>query len=120
MGIPGAVLNTVRAQIHAIRSLPPSPEALTFWNEQGPGLTQAFRLFAKRAESYLLAERLAMALARELPEALAPERLQAERTDIFGASGMAAHAGGLLGAMLPRFDTLARLQVQGALGSPVF
>lgn len=112
-GIPGAVLNTVRAQLHTIRSAPPSPSAEAFWNSKKNTLSPAFRGFARNAQSYLLAERLAMTLAKDLPEALEPEKLLAERAAVFGASGMAAHTGGLLGAILPHLDELALLQLRG-------
>lgn len=111
-GIPGAVLNTVRAHLHTVRSIPPSPAALRFWNEHKEFLTPALHRFADGAQSYLLAERLAMTLAKDPPEALAPDKLLAERTAVFGASGMAAHAGGMLGGLLPFLDELARLQLQ--------
>ena len=111
-GIPGAVLNTVRSHVHTIRAIAPSRMALRFWNDRKGALVPAFNLFARSAQSYLFAERLAMTLAKDLPEALTPEKLLVERAIVFGASGMAAHTGGLLGDMLPFFDELALLQLQ--------
>lgn len=114
MGLPGAVCNTVRAQIFSIVANEPGKDALAFWREKKETLLPAFSAFAERAQSYLLAERLAMTLAKELPETLAPEKLAAERAAVFGASGMAAHAGGLLGVILPVLDELAYLQLRKA------
>ena len=112
MGLPGAVCNTVRAQLFSIMANTPSDMALAFWREKKNFLQPAFTAFIERARSYLLAERLAMTLAKDLPETLVPEKLMAERTAVFGASGMAAHAGGLLGAILPELDELAYLQLR--------
>lgn len=112
-GLPGAVLNTVRAELHAILSLPPAPAAEAFRAGNATDFVPAFRAFAERATSHLLAERLAMTLSKELPDALAPSRLLKERAAIFGASGMAAHAGGMLGELLPVLNELALLQLQG-------
>jgi hypothetical protein len=112
MGLPGAVYNTVRAHLFSITGKKPFDAALAFWREKKTILLPAFTAFAKRAQSYLLAERLAMTLSKDLPETLEPEKLTAERAAIFGASGMAAHAGGLLGAILPELDTLAYLQLR--------
>lgn len=113
-GIPGAVCNTARAELHTILSLPPTPAAAAYWESRAAAFAAAFGDFAERATRYLLAERLAMTLAKDLPEALAPDKLLRERASIFGASGMAAHAGGLLGEMLPTLNELALLQLQGA------
>ena len=113
-GLPGAVCNTLRARLHAILSLPPCPEARSHWEKVQAAFVPAFRDFARRATSYLLAERLAMTLSKDLPDALSPEKLLTERTAIFGASGMAAHAGGMLGDILPIFDELAFLQLRGS------
>ena len=113
IGTPGAVLGAVRAQLHTIRSLPASPAALALWRNERETLVPAFHVFAKRAVSYLLAKRLSLTLAHDLPETLIPKALLKEREEIFGATGMAGHTGGLLGALLPNLDTLARLQLQG-------
>ena len=115
-GLPGAVCNTVRAHLHAVLSLPPVTEAAIFWRDAREDFVPAFRAFAKRATNYLLAERLAMTLAKDLPDSLTPEKLLAERTAVFGASGMAAHTGGMLGALLPVLDELAFLQLRGNAG----
>ncbi|CAK7001658.1 MAG: hypothetical protein DELT_00054 [Desulfovibrio sp.] len=112
MGLPGAVCNTVRAQLFSIIANEPTSSARKFWQEKKDTLLPAFAAFAERARSYLLAERLAMTLAKDLPETLEPEKLAKERAAIFGASGMAAHAGGLLGAILPELDALAYLQLR--------
>ncbi len=111
-GLPGAVCNTLRAQLHAILSLPPSPEAAARWDKTRAAFVPAFHAFADRATSYLLAERLAMTLSKDLPDTLAPEKLLSERAAVFGASGMAAHAGGMLGPLLPVLDELAFLQLR--------
>lgn len=113
IGLPGAVCNTVRAQMHTILAIAPTPEAAEYWETVHEEFVPAFRAFAKRATSYLLAERLAMTLAKDLPDSLTPEKLLAERAAIFGGSGMAGHAGGLLGKLLPVLDELAFLQLRG-------
>ncbi|SBW04894.1 conserved hypothetical protein [uncultured delta proteobacterium] len=112
-GLPGAICNTVRAHLHTALSLPACPEAAAYWDGAREAFVPAFRAFAKRATNYLLAERLAMTLSKDLPETLVPEKLLAERTAIFGASGMAAHTGGMLAELLPVLDELAFLQIRG-------
>ncbi len=115
-GLPGAVCNTLRAHLYAILSLPPCPEARNHWERTRETFVPAFRDFARQATSYLLAERLAMTLSKDLPDALSPEKLLAERAAIFGAPGMTAHAaqaGALLGDLLPVLDELAFLQLRG-------
>ena len=116
-GLPGAALNTLRAQLCSILSQLPTEQALRLWQAEQEAFLPLFNSFAERVTSYLLAERLAMTLSKALPEALVPERLRAERAELFGGSGMTAVAGGLYGRILPLFEELLFLQFRGESGS---
>ncbi len=108
-GLPGAALAALRGQLSLALSREPGREAARYWRERKGDFLPLFAAFAGRASSYLLAERLAMTLAKALPEALAPEKLSAERAALFG-SAMNPGAGGLYGRILPVLEELVFLQ----------
>ena len=65
-------------------------------------------LFSKGAIQYLLAERLAMTLAKPLPSAVPVAMLKDQRESLFGPP---MRAGGLYQQIIDPLDTLAYLQL---------
>ena len=107
-GIPGANLNNIWAALSLIRSLAPTAAARAYWNERRERLIAAAELFATGSIQYLLAERLAMTLAKPLPEAVPAAMLKDQRESLFGPP---MRAGGLYQEIIDPLDTLAYLQL---------
>ena len=107
-GIPGANLNNIRAALGLVRSLAPTDKARAYWSEQRESLLAAADLFSKGAIQYLLAERLAMTLAKPLPSAVPAAMLKDQRESLFGPP---MRAGGLYQQLIDPLDTLAYLQL---------
>jgi hypothetical protein len=107
-GIPGANLNNLRAALSLIRSLAPQAAAQAYWNEQRERILAASELFAKGCVQYLLAERLAMTLAKPLPAAVPAAALRDQRESLFGPP---MRAGGLYQELIAPLDQLAYLQL---------
>ena len=107
-GIPGANLNNLRAALSVIRSLAPQDTAQAYWDEQRGRILTAAGLFAKGCVQYLLAERLAMTLAKALPSAVPAAVLRDQRESLFGPP---MQAGGLYQELVVPLDQLAYLQL---------
>lgn len=107
-GIPGANLNNIWAALGLIRSLAPTGEAVRFWREQKESLLASADVFRKGAVQYLLAERLAMTLAKPLPSAVPAAMLRDQRESLFGPP---MRAGGLYQQIIGPLDRLAYLQL---------
>ncbi len=108
-GIPGANFNNLWAALVAILSQPPAPEALDYWKRHRAAVLQAAPLLHAGGSAYLLAERLALTLAKSLPDAVSPALLKHQRTALFGPP---MQAGGLYRDIMLHLDTLAYLQQQ--------
>ncbi len=108
-GLPGAGLNNLRAALCAARTAEPSNAALDFLRARRENLRAAMELFHKGCVQYLLAERLAMTLAKSLPEALPPALLRDQRAALFGPP---MRAGGLYRELMDVLDELAWLQLR--------
>ena len=107
-GIPGANLNNIRAALGLVRSLPPTGKARAYWREQRESLLATTALFRNGSIQYLLAERLAMTLAKPLPTAVPTAMLRDQRESLFGPP---MRAGGLYQEIMARLDRLAYLQL---------
>ena len=107
-GTPGANLNNIRAALGLIRSLPPTDKARAYWREQRETLLAATGLFCKGGIQYLLAERLAMTLAKPLPTAVPVAMLRDQRESLFGPP---MRPGGLYQEIIGPLDRLAYLQL---------
>ena len=107
-GIPGANLNNIWAALSLIRSLAPTDKAREYWREERESLLASADLFSKGAIQYLLAERLAMTLAKPLPSAVPVAMLKDQRESLFGPP---MRAGGLYQEIIGPLDRLAYLQL---------
>ena len=107
-GMPGANLNNLRAALQTVIGIRPGKKAQAFWKSHGPAMLEAMSLFHKGCIQYLLAERLAMTLARSLPEAMPPALLKSQRSALFGPP---MHAGGVYRDIMEPLDELAFLQM---------
>lgn len=83
-GIPGAALNNLYTGICTALSLPPTPEALAFWDQRRSRVEQYLPLFLRGIEEYFLAERLSVTLASHLPNAVDRHGLNGRREALFG------------------------------------
>ena len=108
-GIPGANLNNMWAAIKTIRERPPSPAAETLWQKKRASALQAAAIFHSGCTQYLLAERLAMTLAKSFPQAVPAPVLKEHRASLFGAP---MQAGGFYRDLMTVLDDLAFLQMQ--------
>lgn len=107
-GIPGANLNNLWALLSAVRAVPPAEAARKYWLAQQEKLLAAAELFVNGSIQYLLAERLAMTLAKSLPSALPTAMLKNQRESLFGPP---MHAGGLYREIIEPLDRLAYWQL---------
>ena len=107
-GIPGAHLNNLWAAVKSVRELAPKPLAEKFWAEHYESLLQSAKIFHKACTQYLMAERLAMTLAKSLPDALPAKMLKEQREALFGAP---MSAGGIYLELMKNLDELAFLQL---------
>lgn len=109
-GIPGASLNNLHAAVCTAVSTPPTPAATGYWNTSKKGFLRRLALFHKGVTGYLLAERLAMTLAKTFPETVSRHNLKDQRAALFGPP-MAS--GGLYAELLEVLDQLVFLQLRG-------
>ncbi len=107
-GIAGSSLNNLWALIKAIQGTPPTPQATAFWAKHQTSILSTAKLFYSGCVQYLLAERLAITLAKSLPEALPTSLLKKQRAALFGPP---MHAGGLYKDLILPLDSLAFLQL---------
>lgn len=110
-GMPGSSLNNLHAALHTLVSLPPAKQTKKLWDSTKAEIIPQMNLFTEGVTNYLLAERLAMTLAKHMPEAVSPKLLQAQRHSLFGPP---MHASGLYSKLMPLFDQLALLQIQNS------
>ncbi len=109
-GIPGAGLNNLRAALGMVRAKKPRAGSLQFWEEHKEALAEAMEMFRKGCIQYLLAERLALTLAKSLPETVSTAMLKDQRESLFGPP---MQAGGLYRSLMEPLDELAFLQLAG-------
>ncbi len=107
-GIPGAGLNNLRSALYAVRAQQPSPRAEAFLRRHREKLLRAADLFHTGCVQYLLAERLAVTLAKSLPDAVPPAILKGQREALFGPP---MQAGGAYRELMEPLDELAFLQM---------
>ena len=108
-GLPGGTCNNLHTALHTLACLTPSPQALAFWQECGPRLADLAHLFRAGAEGYLLACRLAEALAPTVPDAVDRRGLDNQRGAIFGHP---MRGGGLIEELLLMVEELIFLSQQ--------
>ncbi len=109
-GVPGLQLTSLYAVLASILSLKPEQDALLFWDKIKEEMMPKMRLFASGVTGYLLAERLSMTLARNMPETISAGMLTVQREALFGAR---MRPGGLYQQLMPQFEELAFLQIAG-------
>jgi hypothetical protein len=105
-GIPGLALNSLYVLALQAAARTPTPEARTYWANEGPAFMELFRSFKKELSGYLLAERLAMTLANA-PGAPEISGLKERRTRLFGPPSW---SGGPAGELVHHLEELVRLQ----------
>ena len=110
-GIPGAALNNLHAALCTALSLPPTAEALRFWQAQKDRVRALLPLFIQGTEGYLLAERLGTTLAAGLPDVVDRRGLKAQREALFGRP---MEGGGLYQELLDIADELVFLLAREA------
>lgn len=100
-GLPGAQISGILAMLDHARSLTPSGEAQAFLDYRRREFSRDVELLARGLTGYLLAERLALTLARVDPEAVPERGLREARFTLFGPPpGAGGQAGGLCGRVL--------------------
>jgi Uncharacterized conserved protein len=109
-GIPGANLNNLWSALGAALEHEPGPLARAFWAKHRESFGQAMELFCQGCSQYLLAERLALTLAKVSPDAVPPGLLKVQREALFGPP---MHADGLYRDIMGPLDELAFLQISG-------
>lgn len=102
-GIPGAALNNVRSLLRQTLALEPTETALDCLEKNKKTFSLALRDFKEGVSGYLLAERLAMTLAKTFPEAVSQEALKRQKSALFGEP---MEYGGPYGVLLETLDTL--------------
>ncbi|MDK2957294.1 MAG: hypothetical protein PWQ57_2790 [Desulfovibrionales bacterium] len=99
-GIPGSGLNSLYAMVREAQAVEPVPEALDYWRGAAQDFRDRFELFRKGVSSYLLAERLSMTLAADMPSAVFPQSLKEQKGALFGpppsSGGLYAELMGML------------------------
>ncbi len=109
-GIPGGALNNLYTTLCTILSLPPSPEALSFWQEHKNVFSKLLPPFLLGVEGYLLAERLATTLSVPMPHAINRNLLKKQQEMLFGT---VMHSGGAHKELLQLADALLFILLQG-------
>jgi len=109
-GIPGAALNNIRSLLRQTLALEPTPEAMAVMERSKAGFAEALHDFRAGVSGYLLAERLAMTLAKTFPEAVSQEALKRQKTALFGEPMEYA---GPYGVLLTTLDSLFHACVRG-------
>ncbi len=112
-GIPGSSLNHLYSLLCQVQSMDPSPVAEDFLRTNAIGFTRALERFGEEAKGYLLAERLAMTLAKSFPETVSADKLKLRREELFGH---AMEQGGLFAELLDVLDELCWLLISRPKG----
>jgi hypothetical protein len=100
-GLPGAQLSGILAMLDEALGLNPSGASRRFLDRRRDDFARTVELLTKGLSGYLLAERLALTLARVDPEAVPERGLREARTTLFGPPpGSGAAGGGLCGRVL--------------------
>lgn len=102
-GIPGAALNNVNSLLRQTLAQEPTPAAESYLKSRDKEFAHAVMDFREGVSGYLLAERLAMTLAKTFPEAVSQDALKRQRAALFGAPMEYA---GPYGTMLEILDEL--------------
>lgn len=100
-GLPGIMCNNLLASLHEALALPPTQEALAFWETRSGEFTALCSDFFAGAEGYLLAARLAETLRPTMPGTVDTETLLRERDRVFGHP---MGGGGVIGSMQSLID----------------
>lgn len=108
-GMPGLQLTSLYAALASIISLPPGRGAQAMWERYKPEILQKTEIFSQGARNYLLAERLAMTLAKSSPDAVSSRLLGEQRAALFGER---MRPGGLYKDIMDIFDELVWLQIE--------
>lgn len=108
-GVPGLQLTSLYAALASIVSLPPGRASENMWNARKDDLLQKMEIFSRGANDYLLAERLAMTLARSSPETLSNRLLGRQKEALFGER---MRPGGLYKEITDVVDNLIWLQIE--------
>lgn len=108
-GVPGLQLTSLYAALASIISLPPGRSAEAAWSVCQDDLLRKMEIFSQGANNYLLAERLAMTLARSAPEALSGRLLTRQKEALFGER---MRPGGLYKEITDVVDKLIWLQIE--------
>ncbi len=109
-GIPGAALNNIYSLLRQLLAMEPSDEALALLRARAKPFAQALHDFGHGARGYLLAERLAMTLAKTFPDAVDQNALKRQRQALFGDP---MEHGGPYGLLLDILDDLFWLCIRG-------
>ncbi|MFI3272966.1 MAG: biotin--protein ligase, partial [Pseudomonadota bacterium] len=107
-GIAGGNLNNLHAAMVSVASTPPNAAAIAFWCAHREKFLHYFNIFHKGVTGYLLAERLAMTLAKSLPDMVSLRILTEQREALFGGH---MESGGLYVEILRVLDELLFLQL---------
>lgn len=107
-GIAGGNLNNLHAAMVSVASTPPNSAAIAFWCRHREKFLHDFNIFHKGVTGYLLAERLAMTLAKSLPDMVSLRILTEQREALFGGH---MESGGLYVEILKVLDELLFLQL---------
>lgn len=108
-GMPGLQLTSLYAALASIISLVPGAGAEAMWKRHKNKILQTMDIFAQGTANYLLAERLAMTLAKSAPGTLSNKLLLQQRAALFGER---MRPGGLYKEIMEIIDELAWLQIE--------
>ena len=103
-GLPGSHLNHLNALVRHCLAGAPNNEALQILETHQDEYLQNLEVLARELHGYLLAERLALTLAKTVPDLVSQKALKARREAIFGA-GM--EPGGCYALLLHVLDEIA-------------
>lgn len=109
-GIPGAALNNMHSLLRQTLAQEPTEEARKHLDEHRSAFAAALQEFRQGVSGYLLAERLAMTLAKTFPEAVSQEALKRQKAALFGEPMEYA---GPYGVLLTTLDALFYRCVRG-------
>ncbi len=109
-GLPGAALNNIYSLLRQLLAIPPSDEARSWLADSSIPFAQALHDLHHGATGYLLAERLAMTLAKTFPDAVDQAALKRQREVLFGHP---MEHGGPYGFLLDTLDQLFWLCIKG-------
>lgn len=109
-GMPGMQLTGLYGAFASIVSLPPGEAAEDFWQSNKESLMRKLEIFSDATGNYLLAERLAMTLAKSEPDTVSNRLLAGQRASLFGDR---MRPGGIYKEIYDVVDELAWLQIEG-------